>query len=107
MADTTIWLVIIGIGLGTYALRLSFIHLHGRFALPAVIQRGLRLVPAAVLAALVAPALVHSDSGIAVTAEDPRLLAGLVALLVAWRFKHMLLTLASGMAVLWLVPLIG
>lgn len=106
MSDTTIWLVIIGIGLGTYALRLSFIHLHGRFVLPAVVQRGLRLVPAAVLAALVAPALVYSNEALAVSAADPRLLAGLVALLVAWRFNHMLLTLASGMAVLWLVPLV-
>lgn len=30
----------------------------------------------------------------------------LVALLIVWRFRHMLLTLASGMAVLWLVPLV-
>lgn len=106
MTDATIWLVIIGIGLGTYALRLSFIHLYGRLALPTVIQHGLRLVPAAVLAALVAPALVYTDGALAVTADDPRLLAGLVALLIAWRFGHMLLTLAGGMAVLWLVPLV-
>jgi branched-subunit amino acid transport protein len=106
MSDSIIWLIIIGIGLGTYALRLSFIHLHGRFSMPEVIQRGLRLVPAAVLAALVAPALVYSDGALAVTSDDPRLLAGLVALLVAWRYQHMLLTLASGMAVLWLAPLL-
>ncbi len=107
MSELAIWLTIIGIGLGTYVLRLSFIHLHGRLELPPLVQRGLRLVPAATLAALVAPALAYSNGGLAVGADDPRLLAGLVALLVAWRFKHMLLTLASGMAVLWLWPLVG
>ena len=101
----TLWLIIIGMGVITFALRYSFIALAGRLELPPVLQRALRFVPAAVLSALVLPALVYPGGELNLSLGNDRLLAGLVALVVAWRTKSILPTLIVGMAALWLLQL--
>ena len=91
------------IGLGTFALRLSFIHWFGRREAPAGLQRALRFVPAAVLAALVVPAIVYSGGSPGFNLHNVRLLAGVCAFAVAWTSRSVVLTMATGMGVLWLV----
>lgn len=106
MTDPTgvgIWVLLGAIGLGTFALRLSFIHWFGRREVPPGLQRGLRFVPAAVLAALVAPAVVYSGSDPGLTLHNARLLAGITAFLVAWTTRSVLLTMGVGMGALWLL----
>ena len=84
----------------TLAERASILVLGDRLALPPFVRRALAYVPAAVLAAIVAPAL-FQPSGTAIGPVDVRLLAGLVAGVVAWRTKSVLATFASGMVALW------
>lgn len=103
MSTTTIWLTIAGVGLGTYLLRLSFIALWQRLRIPPLIDRGLEYVPAAVLAALVLPALLRPEGVIDLSVHNHRLLAGVLAAAVAWYSRSVLLTLASGMGLLWLL----
>ncbi len=98
---TNIWPLLIVAGAGTYLLRLSFLALLDGEKVPDLVRRALNLVPAAVLAALCLPAIVpHMADSL-----DPtiwiRPAAALVALVVAWRFGSMLLTLGAGMAALW------
>lgn len=101
---TTIWLVMIAIGVGTFAMRLSFIALAGRLPMPSGLSRGLRFVPGAVLAALVAPAIVKWDPGTGLGLDDlPRVVAGLVAATVAWTTRGVFATLVAGMGTLWLL----
>ncbi|QLC73643.1 AzlD domain-containing protein [Pseudomonas sp. LPB0260] len=102
-SNTTAWLIILTIGVGTYALRLSFIEMLGRRSPPPYLQRALRFVPAAVMAALVLPALVNVDGAVDLSLGNERLLAGALAAFVAWRTRQVLLTLAVGMAALWLL----
>ncbi|MGF1497267.1 MAG: AzlD domain-containing protein [Elainellaceae cyanobacterium] len=97
-----IWLAILVMGLLTVALRMSFILLLGRVDLPPLIQQGLRFVPVAVLPALVLPALVYIDGDLNLSFTNGRLLAGLVAIAVSWRYRSVPLTIAVGMACLWL-----
>ena len=59
MSATSIWLLFIAIGLGTFLLRFLFIYLFGKIEMPDWLRRALRFVPAAALAALVFPALTH------------------------------------------------
>jgi branched-subunit amino acid transport protein len=99
----TTWLTIFAAGLITYATRLSFILLFKRIQIPAWLRRALRFVPVAVLSAIILPELVFQDGTLAVTPTNPRLLAGIVAILVAWRTKNILLTLISGMVTLWIL----
>jgi branched-subunit amino acid transport protein len=101
------WLTMILVGLGTYATRLSFILLFGRRDIPAVIRRALRYVPPAVLTAIIFPELLLPDGQLDLSSGNERLLAGLVAALVAWRSKNVLLTIVAGMAALVLLLTVG
>ena len=103
MSDTTLWLTILGAGLCTWLLRLSFIELWHWMRIPRLLNRALRYVPPAVLAALVVPALARSGGSIDLSPDNLRLVAGIVAAVVAWFSRSVLLTLAAGMGMLWLL----
>jgi branched-subunit amino acid transport protein len=97
------WLIILGMGLVTYAIRLSLIALLGRMQVPPIVQRGLRFVPPAVLSAIIFPELLRPSGALDISLNNLRLLAGVLAALVAWRTKNVLLTIAVGMAALWIL----
>lgn len=100
----TLWGVILAIGVVTYGIRFSFIGLFGRVdTVPLRVQRALRYVPAAVLAALVFPALVTVQPTVVETLTHDRLLAGVIAGAVAWRTENVFATIAVGMGALWLL----
>lgn len=86
-------------GIGTYALRASFLSAARRLVdLPPMTERILRQIPPAVLAALVLPTLVRPEATLDLW--QPRLLAGVVAGFVSWRTRNIALTLVVGMTVL-------
>lgn len=101
-----IWLVILITGLVTYAFRLSFIVALERMQMPALLQRALGYVPAAVLSAIVVPELVLHGDNLDPSPTNPRLVAGIVAALVAWRTRNVLLTIVVGMVVLLLMQML-
>lgn len=108
LSDRLLWLVIVAIGVATFALRLSFIALVGRFeAIPAWLDRSLRYVPAAVLSALVWPSILRIDAAFVVGATPPRLIAAGVAVVVAWYTEDVLATIVTGMGTLWLLFVLG
>jgi branched-subunit amino acid transport protein len=96
----SIWVIIIVAGLLTFATRLSFIALFGRMNVPAWVQRALRFVPPAVLTAIIFPELFISGDTLNLSPANPRLIAGLLAALVAWRTKNIVYTILVGMAAL-------
>jgi branched-subunit amino acid transport protein len=97
------WLAIIGMGLITYAIRLSPILLLERLELSPAVRQALQFVPVAVLSAIILPELVMPGGGVDISLGNGRLLAGLVAILVAWRTKNVLWTIVAGMGMLWLL----
>ncbi len=99
----TLWLTIIAMGVVTYALRLSLIALLGRFEVPPLVSRGLRFVPPAVLSAIFVPELLQPGGKLNLSLGNARLLAGLLAMLVAWRTRNVLLTVGVGMVALWIL----
>jgi branched-subunit amino acid transport protein len=99
----SVWLTMLFAGLVTFATRLSFIYLLDKIRLPDWFRRGLRFVPAAVLSALILPNLVSRNGALDLGVRNPELTAGLVAILVAWRTKNVLLTILAGMAALLVV----
>jgi len=84
----------------TFGMRMSFIYLFGRFEIPAMVKQALRFVPPAVLSAIIAPELVMPNNTLDLSWSNYRLLAGVVAILVAWRTKNTLLTILAGMVAL-------
>lgn len=102
-AGPVIWGLIVGIGVLTFLIRLSFISLFGYLdEIPPQVVRGLRFVPAAVLAALVLPSFVTLEPGASGIAVDT-LAAGVVAFGVAWRTENVFATIGAGMVTLWIV----
>jgi branched-subunit amino acid transport protein len=95
------WPVMVAIGLVTFAMRLSFVLALGRVDVPQSLMRILRFVPPAVLSAIIFPELLMVDGSPELSLNNPRLLAGLVAALVAWRSRSVVLTIVAGMAALW------
>lgn len=102
----TLWLTILLAGAATFATRLSFIQLYGRRTFPDWLARSLRFVPPAVLTAIIIPELLVYDGGLDLSFGNFRLLAGIIAALVAWRTKNVMLTVLVGMAVLWALQFI-
>ena len=107
MNTLTLWLTIVGAGVVTFALRLSFIALLGRVEISPFLRSALRFVPAAVLTAVVIPLLFYVDGALEISLGNERLLAGLVAAVIAWRSRNVLFTLGGGMATLWVLQAIG
>lgn len=101
MNSLSIWLFFVILAIGTFALRLSFIYLFGKVDMPNWLRRALRFVPAAVLAALVFPALTYPNGALDLSLDNVRLLAGIGGALVAWKTRNVLWTIAVGMALLW------
>ncbi len=99
------WLIIIVGGLLTFAMRFSFIYFFGRVEIPAALRRSLRFVPPAVLSAIILPELLLPAGQLDLSLGNHRWLAGLVAVLVAWRTRNTLLTILAGMAALLILQL--
>jgi len=98
-----LWLIILGMGLVTYGIRVTPIVLLGRFDLPPLAWRALRYVPPAVLTAIIFPEALMRDGAVALWPLNARLVAALVAAVVAWRTKSVIWTIAVGMAVFWVL----
>jgi len=93
------WLAIILSAIGTYAMRAGFLVAAHRLAdVPAPVQRVLRQIPPAALAAIVVPDLLRPRDHLDLW--QPELAAGIIAGLVFWRTRSTALTLVVGMAVL-------
>ena len=95
-----IWLVMLFGGLITFGIRFSLIYLFGRIQIPETMRRALHYVPPAVLSALIFPELFLRNGVLAIAADNHRLLAGLVAVLVAWFSRNTLITILAGMIAL-------
>jgi branched-subunit amino acid transport protein len=103
MRPEAVWAIIAGGMVVTYLTRLSFISLIPVERLPATVRNGLRYAPPAVLSAIIGPELLLADGGGILLWANTRLLAGLLAMLIAWRTKNTWLTIAGGMCGLWLL----
>jgi branched-subunit amino acid transport protein len=97
------WIIMLSIGILTFATRLSFIALLERLRLPTGLQRALRFVPLAVLSAIIAPELAFYKESLLISPLNPRLVAGILATAVAYFTKNVVWTILAGMAALWIL----
>jgi branched-subunit amino acid transport protein len=93
----------LGMAVVTYATRVTMIALLGK-QLPPLVQRWLRYVPAAVLAALIAPAALMPQGRLEWGPHTP---AVAVATIVAWRTRNVLATITVGMVVFYALRALG
>lgn len=103
MSSSQIVLSILIISIGTFLFRFSFIYLYGRFNLPDWIRRAMHFVPPAVLSALIFPAIIIKENIVWLSPQNPRLTAGIIAMIVAWRTKSGILPIVIGLGIFWLM----
>ena len=101
-----IWLVMLIGGLITFAIRFSLIYLFGKIKVPETMQKSLHYVPPAVLSAIIFPELFLHAGTFNLALDNTRLLAGLIAIVVAWFSKNTLVTIVAGMIALFLLQLL-
>lgn len=100
----TMWIVVIAAGIATFAMRFVFIGLFGKIAVPPLLERGLRYIAPAVLAALAVPAVIAPDGIL-----DPwnaLIPAAVVGGLAAWATKSIGAAIIVGLPALWLLQAI-
>lgn len=100
-----IWLVMFIIGVITFLTRLSFIVVQDKWQMPDIVTSALNYVPTAVFTAIIVPELLLSSGSLDLSFGNTRLIAGILAGLVAWRTKNVFLTILVGMLALWLAQL--
>ena len=99
----SVWLVMVIGGLITFGMRFSLIYLFGKFHIPETLRKALHYVPPAVLSAIVFPELLLHSGALDISFQNERLIAGLIAVLVAWFSRNTLLTILVGMLALFLL----
>jgi branched-subunit amino acid transport protein len=97
----------IAAGVITYGLRLFFILIVGDREISAEIKTGLFFVPPTVLTAIILPEILYSGDELQLNIGNYRLLASLFAVLIAWKTKSPILTVAIGMILLWVLQMVS
>lgn len=100
MTQTEI-VMLLGMALVTFGVRYPVLALVSRIHLPDPIMSALKFVPPAVLSAIILPEVVMPDGSLALSIDNANLVASIVAILIAWRTKNLLLTIVLGMLAMW------
>ncbi len=96
----TIWTIIVGLAVGSFALRFAFIGLVGDRPMPPWLLRHLRYTAVAIIPALIAP-LVVWPTATEGQPDIPRMAAAAVALSVGVLTKNVLAAIFTGAATLY------
>ncbi|MCC5957901.1 MAG: AzlD domain-containing protein [Rhodobacteraceae bacterium] len=102
MSFTTaqIWTVIIGLGLGSFLLRLSFLGIIGNRQLPEWVLRHLRYTAVAIMPGMITPLILFPQA--TGGALDPvRISAAIATIAISFLTKSAVLTIFGGAAVLF------
>ena len=103
--SVSLWMVIIGLGIGSFGFRFIFLGLIGDRPIPPWILRHLRYTAVAIIPALVAP-LVMMPKATDGEFDLPRFSAAMVALLVGHFTKNVLWSMFGGAATLYALLLL-
>ena len=97
-----IWFWIFIAGLITFFTRYSMIAFINPDILSKNTKKILTYVPSAVFPAIIFPAVFINSKGYLVSIDNPQIWAFLIALIIGYFFKNILLTIISGLLSFWL-----
>lgn len=97
----TMWIVVIVAGIATFGMRFSFIALFGRVGVPVQLERALRYVAPAVLAAITVPAVVAP--GASFDPWNAFVPAAIIGGVAAWRTRSIGAAILVGLPALWVL----
>lgn len=95
IGTTELWLTILGLGAGSYALRFVFLGIVGDRSQPAWLLRHLRYTAVAVLPGLVAPLVIWPEAT-GGTPDAPRMIAAAITLGTGLLTRNVLAAIGAG-----------
>lgn len=96
-------LLLLGMFFVTFGVRYPVLRLISQISLPAILIQGLKFVPPSVLTAIIVPTVLMPEGDtILVALTNAPLFASVIAILVSWRTKNLLLTILMSMSALLL-----
>ena len=98
--DAQIWSIIIGLGLGSYLLRLSFLGIVGNRDLPEWVLRHLRYTAVAVMPGMITPLILFPQATDG-TLDPVRMGAAVATVVISLATRNATLTIFGGAAVLF------
>jgi len=98
-----IWTTLILAGLVTFFTRFSMITLLKKDYFSPRVKIVLSYIPSAVFPAIIFPAVFLNSTGQLVFLDNPKVLAALIAVLVGYLTESVIVTILSGLGVLWLL----
>lgn len=93
--------LIAGMALVTFATRYPVLAVVSRIPLPEPIFKALKFVPPVVLTAIIVPAVLLPEGSLSLQFSNAALYAGVIAALISWRSRNLLLTIVGGMLAFW------
>ncbi len=103
--QTKIYLVILGLWVVNYLPRAVPMVVLSKLKIPRPVSQWLGFVPAAVLAAIIAPAILMPEKHLVVTWDNKYLITAIPALIVAVKTRSLVWTLLAGMLVMALLQI--
>jgi len=103
--QTKIYLVIFGLWIINYLPRMLPMVVLSKLRIPETVIRWLSFVPAAVLAAIIAPSVLMPDNRLFLSPQNAYLLAAVPAFAAAFKTKSLVWTLITGMLAMALLQL--
>tara|TARA_B100000902_G_scaffold252585_1_gene238998 strand:+ start:4356 stop:4670 length:315 start_codon:yes stop_codon:yes gene_type:complete len=97
------WTLIIYCGLITFLTRFSMIALLKKEMFNDRIRQILSYVPSAIFPAIIFPAIFLDNNGLFQLENNPKILAGFIAVIIGIVSKNILATIFSGLAAYWLL----
>lgn len=94
--------LIAGMAVVTFLVRWPALALVSRVTLPQVVLDGMKFIPPAVLAGIIAPAMFAPAGTLDLHLSNAYLVAGVIAGGIAWRTRNLLATIVLGMAIFML-----
>jgi len=98
-----IWFWILIAGLVTFLTRFSMIALINPNQLSNNLKKVLVYVPSAVFPAIIFPAVFLDKKGLMLSIDNPQILGFLVAIIVGYSYKNIILTIFSGLISYWIL----
>jgi branched-subunit amino acid transport protein len=97
---STLWIVILGLGAGTFGLRFVFLGLIGSRNIPEWVLRHLRYTAVAMLPAIAAPMVLFPAGG-EVVLDTPRMAAAVVTLVTGYLSRNLMAAVLAGAGTLY------
>lgn len=91
-------LLVSGMAVVTFLVRWPVLALVSRIPLPPIVLEGMKFIPSAVLAAILAPAMFLPDGTLDLRPTNAYWVAGLASALIGWYSRNLLTTIVVGMA---------